>query len=144
MSISYHARPWAADVGCAWWLLCQPSPKLSAATHQLLRESSRVSNRREPHMCVAEFTSHVECSPTVVLRNTPHSTQFQPPSASSTRPSVVKGIQWYLLIQTWNASRPRSGAYFAVMTLSLCRASPKSIHPMCDQNPPCCGVCGSR
>ena len=27
--------------------------------HQLLRESSRVLNRRLPHMCVAEFTSHV-------------------------------------------------------------------------------------
>ena len=26
-SNSYQARPWRADTGCAWWLLCQPSPK---------------------------------------------------------------------------------------------------------------------
>src|SRR5918993_2009295 len=143
MSTSYHARPCAADVGGAGWLLCQPSPKLSAATHQLLRESSRVSNRREPHMCVAEFTSHVACNPTVVRRNTPHSTQFQPPSASSRNPSAVSGTQWYLLIHTWKASRPRSGAYFAVIVVSLCIASPNRIQPMWAQNPPCCGVCGS-
>ena len=37
MSSSYQARPWRADTGWAWWLLCQPSPKLSSATHQLLR-----------------------------------------------------------------------------------------------------------
>ena len=59
MSNSYQARPWRAETGCAWWLLCQPSPNVSSATHQLLRESSRVSKRRVPHMCVAEFTSHV-------------------------------------------------------------------------------------
>src|SRR5688572_28236338 len=129
MSTSYHARPCAADVGCAWWLLCQPSPKLSAATHQLLRESSRVSKRRDPHMWVAEFTSHVACRPTVVRRNTPHSTQFQPPIARRTKPSTVSGTQWYLLIHTWNGSRPRSGAYFAVIRLSLCIASPNRIQP---------------
>jgi len=28
-----------------------------SATHQLLRESSRVSKRRDPNMCVAEFTA---------------------------------------------------------------------------------------
>src|SRR5450759_2490 len=43
MSNSYHARPWRAETGCAWWLLCQPSPNVRSATHQLLRESSRVS-----------------------------------------------------------------------------------------------------
>src|SRR5262245_2701076 len=59
MSNSYHARPWRADTGCAWWLLCQPSPNVRSATHQLLRESSRVSKRRDPHMCVAELTSQV-------------------------------------------------------------------------------------
>jgi len=45
--------------GWAWWLLCQPSPPVSRATHQLLRESSRVSKRRLPHMWVAELTSQV-------------------------------------------------------------------------------------
>ncbi len=37
MSISYQARPWRADTGWAWWLLCQPSPNVSSATHQRLR-----------------------------------------------------------------------------------------------------------
>ena len=51
MSNSYQARPWRAETGWAWWLLCQPSPNVSSATHQLLRESSRVSNRRDaPHV----------------------------------------------------------------------------------------------
>ena len=45
MSSSYHASPCRADVGCAWWLLCQPSPKVSSATHQLFRERSRVAKR---------------------------------------------------------------------------------------------------
>src|SRR5215510_688168 len=58
-SSSYQARPWRAETGCAWWLLCQPSPNVMSATHQLLVESSRVVNRREPHKWVAEFTSQV-------------------------------------------------------------------------------------
>src|SRR6186997_1237247 len=114
-----------------------------AATHQLLRESSRVLKRRDPHMWVAEFTSHVACKPTVVRRNTPHSTQFHPPIARRTKPSVVSGTQWYLVIQLWNGSFAMSGAYFPVSLVSLCRGSPKRIHPMCAQNPPSCGVCGS-
>ena len=68
MSNSYQARPWRADVGCAWWLLCQPSPNVISATHQLLRESSRVAKRRVPHMCVAEFTSQVACRPNTTRR----------------------------------------------------------------------------
>ena len=34
-------RPWRAEAGKAWWLLCHPSPKTSIATTQLLRDSSR-------------------------------------------------------------------------------------------------------
>ena len=67
-SNSYQARPWRADVGWAWWLLCQPSPNVRSATHQLLRESSFVAKRRRPHMWVAELTSHVACSPTTTRR----------------------------------------------------------------------------
>src|SRR5438094_928064 len=53
------------------------------AINQLLRESSRVSNRRVPHMCVAELTSQVVCRPTTTRRNTPQSTNETPPSANS-------------------------------------------------------------
>src|SRR5580698_4646755 len=107
-STSYHARPWRAETGWAWWLLCHPSPPVTSATHQLLREASRVSNRRLPHMCVAEFTSHVACRPRVTRRKTPHSSQpmafFHPPSSQpapeSTTPLATSGIQWYLLSHT--------------------------------------------
>jgi hypothetical protein len=46
MSISNHRKPWRAENGNAWWLLCQPSPKVISATHQLFRESSVVSKLR--------------------------------------------------------------------------------------------------
>ena len=88
MSSSYHARPWRAEIGWAWWLLCQPSPKLSSATNQLLRESSRVAKRREPHMCVIELTIQVTCWPTVTRRKMPHSTNGMPPKASSKSPTM--------------------------------------------------------
>src|SRR4029077_13868230 len=80
-STSYQVRPCIAACGAAWWLLCQPSPKVRIATQKLLVEVSPVRNRREPHICVAEWTSQVACSPTTVRKNTPHSTQDQPPTA---------------------------------------------------------------
>ena len=43
MSIWKRPSPWRAEDGKAWWLLCQPSPKTSAATTQLFRASSRDS-----------------------------------------------------------------------------------------------------
>ena len=36
-----RSSPCRAEAGKAWWLLCQPSPKTSSATSQLLRASSR-------------------------------------------------------------------------------------------------------
>src|SRR5688500_17962961 len=108
-SISYQARPWRALVGCAWWLLCHPSPNVSAATHQLFVESSRVSNRREPHLCVAEFTSQVQCRPNVVRKKMPHSTYGTPPKASSARPTMTLDVQCHFDSQTWTRSRDRSG-----------------------------------
>ena len=41
MSSWRRSRPCRAEAGNAWWLLCHPSPKVSAATTQLLRLSSR-------------------------------------------------------------------------------------------------------
>src|SRR5580765_432247 len=60
-STSYQVRPWRAVCGAAWWLLCHPSPNVSKATQKLFFEVSPVMNRCDPHMCVAEFTSQVEC-----------------------------------------------------------------------------------
>src|SRR5271166_145123 len=93
MSNSYHASPWRADCGCAWWLLCQPSPKLRYATHHRLRESSSVAKRLEPHMCVPEFTNQVECSRNTVRRNIAQNKTFHPPSSSSSKPTTRIGNQ---------------------------------------------------
>src|SRR5512147_2674385 len=95
-SNSYQAKPWRADVGWAWWLLCQPSPKVMRATHQLLRESSRVAKRREPQRCVAEFTSHVACRPKTMRTHMPQSISGRPPRASSSTPSATLGNQCHV------------------------------------------------
>src|SRR6188472_4543378 len=88
-SNSYHARPWRDEVGWAWWLLCHPSPNVNSATHQLLRESSRVAKRRLPHMCVAELTRYVECRPATTRRKIAQFTSPHPPTASSAKPRTV-------------------------------------------------------
>src|SRR5579862_2732732 len=85
-STSYQVSPCRADVGCAWWLLCQPSPNVKSATSQLLVERSRVEKRREPHICVTEFTAQVACSPTTVRRKIPHNMSGNPPIASRITP----------------------------------------------------------
>src|SRR5271156_5387156 len=93
--------PWLADTGCAWRLLCQPSPPVNSATHQLFVESSRVLKRREPHRWVAELTSQVTWKPTEIRKNTPHNNHerpsFHPPRAvptpSKAMPVRVMGSQ---------------------------------------------------
>src|ERR1700675_4044499 len=99
MSNSYQVIPCRADCGTAWGLLCPPSPKGRRATHRLFLEVSSVKNRRDPHMCVAEFTSQVACRPTTVRKNTPHNRKGQPPIAKSAMPSTVSGTQCHLVIQ---------------------------------------------
>ena len=47
-SNSHQKNPLRAARWKRWWLLCQPSPAAKIAVITLLRESSRVSNRREP------------------------------------------------------------------------------------------------
>ena len=64
------------------------------ATQKLFVEVSEVMKRREPHMWVAELTSHVECKPRTVRRNTAHIITERP-NGSVTRASTVIGTQWY-------------------------------------------------
>ena len=47
-SISKRRSPWNAELGNAWWLLCQDSPKESQDNHQTFLDSSRDSKRRLP------------------------------------------------------------------------------------------------
>src|SRR6185369_8593362 len=142
-SSSYQARPWRAETGCAWWLLCQPSPNVMSATHQLLVESSRVVNRREPHKWVAEFTSQVQCRPKVVLKKIPHNTYGMPPNASRPSPTMTFDTQCQVDRNTWTRSRHRSGTYLASTAASWCIPSPVRIHPMWAHQVPSRGVCGS-
>src|SRR5262249_18460774 len=142
-SNSYQANPWRADCGCAWWLLCQPSPKVSMATQKLFLESSVVRKRCLPHICVAELTSQVACRPITVRRKMPQSTRDQPPTANSTRPKTVIGTQCQRLIKVWNLSLRRSGTYGSRASAWLCNARPVMIQPACAQKPPSWGECGS-
>src|SRR6266516_1532633 len=93
ISSSYQARPWRTQRGSAWWLLCQPSPNVNTATHQLFVESSRVKNRRVPQRCVAELTSQVKCNPIVTRRKTPMNIIDQPPIANKARPLRINGTK---------------------------------------------------
>src|SRR5262249_19310653 len=93
--------------------LCHPSPKVRSATHQLLVESSRVSKRRDPHLWVAELTSHVAWRPITVRKKMPHKTYGTPPKARSARPTITFDVQCDFERNTWPRSRVRSGTYRA-------------------------------
>ena len=58
-SISQRRRPCSADVGNAWWLLCQASPNVSGASHRRLRDSSFVAKRRRPKKWHRELIEYV-------------------------------------------------------------------------------------
>src|SRR3984885_6473095 len=55
-SSSQRRSPCSAEVGNAWWLLCQASPRESGASQARLRDSSPVSNRRRPKKWQSELT----------------------------------------------------------------------------------------
>jgi hypothetical protein len=48
-----------AEVGKAWWLLCQDSPKEGSASQNTLRDSSDVRNRRRPKTWQIELILNV-------------------------------------------------------------------------------------
>jgi hypothetical protein len=48
-----------AEVGKAWWLLCQDSPKEGSASQNTLRDSSDVRNRRRPKTWQIELMLNV-------------------------------------------------------------------------------------
>src|SRR5437899_5276299 len=99
------------------------------ATQKLFLDLSWVENRCDPHICVAEFTSQVECRPTTVRRKSPHIKYCQPPKTSMTTPKTAMGSQCHLLIQTWKLLLRRSGTYDRSSDDLLCIASPVMIQP---------------
>src|SRR3954454_18045287 len=66
-----HQRsPWRALVGKAWWLLCQPSPRLTIAIGKLFLLSSELLNGRVPQTWHTELMLHVTCC-SVKIRTSP-------------------------------------------------------------------------
>src|SRR5687768_8631535 len=55
----HHFSPCRAEVGKAWWLLCQPSPIASTPKIVLLRDSSWVLKGRVPHRWQTELMLQV-------------------------------------------------------------------------------------
>jgi hypothetical protein len=73
-SSSHQRRPWRADVGNAWWLLCHPSPKAITPKKRLLRLWSWVSKGRVPQMWQTELMLHVRWCTMQMRTNPPQST----------------------------------------------------------------------
>ena len=88
-SSSHQATPWRAAPGKWWWLLCQPSPKVSRASQRLLRLSSRVSKRRRPYRCASELMVTVAWNSTTVETKKPHTSICGPlvPNCGAVRSS---------------------------------------------------------
>ncbi len=111
MSISHQRRPCRAECMCAWWLLCQPSPKVRIATQKLLRESSSVSKRREPHKVGRRVHQPGEVqSERDAQEDRPQGHLPAEHAPRISRPDTVSGTQCHLLIQTWKRSCTRSRA----------------------------------
>src|SRR3954452_16015389 len=78
-------RPWRADVGNAWWLLCHASPNVKNDSHNRLRDSSPVANCRRPKKWQSELMLYVEWCRTSIRTAPPHS---RPVSASVSVPPI--------------------------------------------------------
>ena len=144
-SSSYQARPWRAEVGCAWWLLCHPSPNVRSATHQLLVESSRVLKRREPQRCVAEFTSQVRVqAPGRAEEDAPEHVRDAAEGEQHEADDDVRRPVPVREPARGTRSRDEVG-HVALQdrSASWCRPSPWRIQPMCAHHVPSRGVCGS-
>src|SRR5581483_1935560 len=55
-SSCHHARPCLAELGKAWWLLCQDSPNVSKESQALLVLRSPVRKGRPPNVWQMELT----------------------------------------------------------------------------------------
>ena len=78
---SCHQRsPCRAEVGKAWWLLCQASPKVGGASQARLRDSSPVAKRRRPKKWQRELMQKVAWWRTNIRTAPPHSSPVRPPT----------------------------------------------------------------
>ena len=70
--------PCSAEVGNAWWLLCQASPKEKNESQNRLRDSSFVSKRRRPKKWHSELIEYVAWCRTSTRTAPPHSIPVKP------------------------------------------------------------------
>ena len=112
------------------------------ATQKLFVEVSAVRNRRDPHMCVAEFTSQVECSPRTVRRKTAPNHERPTTEREKHHPNDVRHPMLFAdpHIKFVFAKVGNVGEKFPT---ELCIALPVMIQPMCAHRPPSRGECGS-
>ena len=80
-SISRRRRPCAAEVGKAWWLLCQASPSEGIASQARLREWSSLSKR----LAAEEVAQRVDAVGDVVQHHHPDRRR---PTAARSAPRV--------------------------------------------------------
>ena len=71
-------RPWACDVGNAWWLLCHASPKVKNDSQKRLRDSSFVWNACRPKKWHSELIEYVTWCRTSSRTAPPHSRPVSP------------------------------------------------------------------
>jgi hypothetical protein len=71
-------RPWACDVGNAWWLLCHASPKVKNDSQNRLRDSSFVWNACRPKKWHSELIEYVTWCSTSSRTAPPHSRPVSP------------------------------------------------------------------
>ena len=95
MSTSRRPRPWAADVGNAWWLLCQASPNVISDSQARLRDSSSVWNRLRPKKWQSELIENVAWCRTSRRTAPPQSTPVRalvrlPPISQPRRNGAMK------------------------------------------------------
>ena len=97
MSISHGLRPWRAEVGNAWWLLCHDSPNDSGASHSRLRDSSPVSKRLRPKKWHSELIEYVTWCSRKTRTSPPHSipvspVMIEPPIATPSTNGIASPI----------------------------------------------------
>ena len=92
-SNSHQRRPWNAERGNAWWLLCQASPMEGVASQNTLPEWSSVAKRRLPKKWQIEFTLNVAWWNRKTRAKPPHrAADNAPPIPPATMYPSPKGI----------------------------------------------------
>src|SRR6266540_6331774 len=129
------STPWRAQVGSAWWRLCQDSPIDGIASHQTFADLSRDTNGRSPIVWQIELIDQVTwCSSDTRTREPQknpvtapcHDQVSSPPRMAGSASETSAHSQNSLEIRTMSRSFIRSGAY---LRWGVCSGS--NSHIMC-------------